>query len=214
MKMRKSNIIFFSYLGVIFLIGLGIMIYARTLISSGEFLKENVNIEYGNDKLKSIESFDVVYLKNTQLEMIQSDSFAVDIPDSSMILRNDTLFVENCNSAVILYKEVSEINLEESSDLNIVSANNDELIIKGSNSEINIAAVDFNKLILISKGDCEINVTSSKINVVDVDFIGENEVDFLAKVDVLQGNNSDETEITILPKPKKIKLNGNTKLNK
>jgi len=212
--MRKSNIIFFSYLGVIFLIGLGIMIYARTLISSGEFLKENVNIEYGNDKLKSIESFDVVYLKNTQLEMIQSDSFAVDIPDSSMILRNDTLFVENCNSAVILYKEVSEINLEESSDLNIVSANNDELIIKGSNSEINIAAVDFNKLILISKGDCEINVTSSKINVVDVDFIGENEVDFLAKVDVLQGNNSDETEITILPKPKKIKLNGNTKLNK
>lgn len=223
-KLKISNTIFLSYFSLIFLISIGVLIYLRTVISDSDFTKgqnRNINVTINNNSnnlnnpnLRDIGEFKVIYLKNVQeANLVQNSNYAVDIPQESMRLRNDTLFIENCGSVQIEFSDISSIFVEENTKINLAAFGGNNLNINCSNSEINLAALDLNLLNLISNGNCEINLAASKITTLNIDFLGKNEVNLMAKITNLVGQNSDETKISMFPKPKNISVDGNVNFN-
>ncbi len=216
MKTKVSNIIFFSYLAIILILLLGILIYLRTVVTSGDFIKQNkmnidVNIGLNNENLKPVQEFNVVYLTNVdEANLVQKDSFLVDIPDTSMQVRNDTLFVHNCENAQIIFKHVNTIIVKQNSTLNLVSDSDNSLKIISQDAEINMAAVNINTLLLISTGNSNISLAAAKINTLKLNMQGKNELNLMSRIKLLEGNNSEQTSITMFPKPKKVRLRGNT----
>lgn len=214
MKKKYSNYIFFGYLGVLFLIGLSIIIYFRVALN-GKITKSetdfhtNVNMNI-KDQMKEIPKFNILIVKNqAKVSIIESDSFASNVDVSNLQFVNDTLIISSDQQVALEVKSLSKVIVDDESELQLISFKDSDLYIDASNeTEVNIVGPYLESMSITGRDQTEINITAAHISDLKIDLSGETQLSIQGDVSLLEGSNSENTKISAFPKPKNVALEG------
>lgn len=214
MKKKYSNYIFFGYLAIIFLIGLGSIIYLRIALN-GKITKSetdfhtNVNMNI-KDQMKEIPKFNVLIVKNqAEVTVIESDSFAANVDASDLQFVNDTLIISSDDEVALDVKSLKKIIVGDEAELQLVSFKTSDLYIDASNeTEVNIVGPYLATMTIAGRDQTEINITAAHIDDLKVDLSGETELSIQGDVVLLEGSKVENAKISAFPKPKNVDLEG------